>query len=503
MKKRLIAFMLSASLFLSSLFMPFFRINTYAAQAVFGWDDALVFFLETIAAYCVNKGLDQASSDIGNYTVRGGKLSSSDKAYVEKLWNQFTSSNNFTDEQLQNFKNQIMNGNLDMSGEVGTAFMTFLRNQGANVTGDWNSFNDMQSVSYPVFWDSADVEKFLRSYAFAHGKYKPTSFFGNGLSGCYGLFLVKYHYTDYKEEYTFGTLKYDSTSHTYGFGGTRNIGVNHYGLYYFTQSEDILTFNDMPEDSKIYCSPTIADVISKDTDKQIDTGYLTHSQTHSPSIISAYGGNIPDIHRNTFGDDGSNDNDSTYTTLPATVDWSKIFDNDGNFKPHNTKDTGDLTEIPKIKDDGSNYDDIIKIIKSNNKKLDKILNWLRDYDGGSNGKIKDSDLSPIIDPSSPLFNFKLSEKFPFSLPWDMLAILSIVKADPIPPKIDIPILLPDSKGKTKDIQLSDDKLTTTAGDKITIDFSGDTWQKAAKILRLLELLLFIIGMAVLFWKYGK
>lgn len=500
MKKRLTAFMLSASLLFSSLFMPFFCINTYATQAVFGWDDALVFVAETIAAYFVDKGLDQATSDIGNYTVKGGKLSSADKAYVEKLWNQFATSNNFTDEQLQNFKNQIMNGNLDMSGEVGTAFMTFLRNQGANVAGDWNSFNDMQSVSYPVHWSEEDVNNFLRSYASAHGEYKPTHILGGYCVGCYGLFLVKYVHSERFEEDTFkfGTLTYDTTSHNYGFGGTREISVWSGGTYILSNGDTNYTFKDMEKDSKIYCSPTIADVISKDTDNQIDTAYLTHSQTHHPSIISAYGGNIPDIHRNTFGDDGSNDNDSTYTTLPATVDWSKIFDNDGNFKPHS-----DLTVIPKIKDDGSNYDDIIKLIKSNNMKMDKILKWLRDYDGGTKGKIKDSDLSPIIDPSSPLFNFKLNEKFPFSLPWDMLAILSILKADPIPPKIDIPILLPDSNGKVKDIKLSDDKLSTTSGDKITIDFSGDTWQKAAKILRLLELLLFIIGMAVLFWKYGK
>lgn len=501
MKKRLTAFMLSASLLFSSLFMPFFSINAYSAQAVFGWDDALVFFVETIAAYVVDKGLDQAASDIGNYTVKGGKLSSSDKAYVEKLWNQFSSSNNFSDEQLQDFKNQIMSGNLDMSGEVGTAFMNFLRNQGANVAGDWNSFNDMQSVSYPVHWSGKDVENFLRSYASAHGRGKPSIIQGGSdCIGCDGLFLVNHSSDGYNDSFRFGALVYDSTSHSYSCsGGSRYISVNsYYDTYFFSNGFSDYTFKDMPEDAKIYCSPTIADVISKDTDKQIDTAYLTHSQTHHPSIISAYGGNIPNIHRNTFGDDGSNDNDSTYTTLPATVDWSKIFDNDGKFKPHS-----DLTVIPKIKEDGSNYDDIIKLIKSNNMKMDKILKWLRDYDGGTKGKIKDSDLSPIIDPSSPLFNFKLNEKFPFSLPWDMLAILSILKADPIPPKIDIPILLPDSNGKVKDIKLSDDKLSTTSGDKITIDFSGDTWQKAAKILRLLELLLFIIGMAVLFWKYGK
>lgn len=500
MKKRLTAFMLSASLLFSSLFIPFFSINAYSAQAVFGWDDALVFFVETIAAYFVDKGLDQATSDIGNYTVKGGKLSSSDKAYVEKLWNQFASSNNFSDEQLQDFKNQIMNGNLDMSGEVGTAFMTFLRNQGANVAGDWNSFNDMQSVSYPVHWSDEDVDHFLLRYASAHSRFKPTVLVGGYCVGCDGLFHVKtVHDTrPDSDTFIFGTLEYDTTSHNYKFGTTRRIEVTRAGYYNFWNADDHPTFEDMSKDSKIYCSPTIADVISKDTDNQIDTAYLTHSQTHHPSIIAGYGGNIPDIHRNTFGDDGSNNNDSTYTTLPATVDWSKIFDNDGNFKPHS-----DLTVIPKIKDDGSNYDDIIKLIKSNNMKMDKILKWLRDYDGGTKGKIKDSDLSPIIDPSSPLFNFKLNEKFPFSLPWDMLAILSILKADPIPPKIDIPILLPDSNGKVKDIELSDDKLSTTSGDKITIDFSGDTWQKAAKILRLLELLLFIIGMAVLFWKYGK
>lgn len=503
MKKRLTAFLLSASLLFSSLLMPIFSINTYASQAVFGWDDALVMILETIASYFIDKGLDQAVSGIGNYTVKGGKLSSEDKAYVEKLWNQFASSNNFTDEQLQNFKDQIMSGNLDMSGEVGSAFMTFLRNQGANVAGDWNSFNDMQSVSYPVKWSSEDVENFLRSYATSHSDYKATIRMTGDVSGCYGLFHVDTTNGNISKQFSFGTLTYNSTTHKYGFGSTRYIVVYNDGTYFVSDSDVVNTFRDMQKDSKIYCSPTVADVISNDTDKQIDTAYLSHSQTHHPSIISAYGGNIPNIHRNTFGDDGSNDNDSTYTTLPASVDWDKIFDKYGNFKPHNTKDTGDLTVIPKIKDDGSNYDDIIKIIKSNNKKLDKVLKWIRDYNGSNKGKIKDSDLSPLIDPSSPLFNFKLNEKFPFSLPWDILAILSILKAKPIPPKIDIPILLPDSNGMVKDIQLSDDKLTTTSGDKITIDFSGDTWQKASKILRLLELILFIIGIAVVFWKYGR
>lgn len=74
----------------------------------------------------------------------------------------------------------------------------------------------------------------------------------------------------------------------------------------------------------------------------------------------------------------------------------------------------------------------------------------------------------------------LADVFPFCIPFDIYHFLQALAADPTPPHFTAQLAFPEAIGGTQEID---------------IDFDSPTWNQLAQLLRLLELLLFIIGLA--------
>lgn len=504
MRLKIISFITALSICFSSLISPFFSVNVLAAEAAIPWPLIFEFIAESLGSWAITKTADYT---VDQLIGSGRKMTYDEYSSASNDWDncvKYMKSQGCSDSDIINLQNQIRGGDLDFSSKVGQALENYFAQKNSNTSGQWDNVIN-HSVIYPTqgLLSKSYIMRFVDQIGKSNrGKdYLTNRYFNLSTSDNLedkAIALVPYTSTidnGYTYIAVYGKSSLDSSdsinlvnSNMIGYFRVWTLGNGDWCMGYVNQIDHYFSVNVATSIFSGYSNNDNLNNIGLKSDIII------------PNRISSNSGSLPHYFDNTIDNVDSSKN--TYDNTPATIDWSKIFDSDDVKNPTFRKIDGYTPPAPTIKDDGSNYDEVVNQLKETNSKLAKILGWLQNFDYDNSGKIKDYRLSPI-EPNTPLFNFKLHEKFPFSLPWDMLAILSILKAKPIPPKIDIPILLPDSKGNVKDIQLSDDKLTTTTGDKITIDFSGDTWQKAAKILRLLELLLFIIGMAVLFWKYGK
>lgn len=76
----------------------------------------------------------------------------------------------------------------------------------------------------------------------------------------------------------------------------------------------------------------------------------------------------------------------------------------------------------------------------------------------------------------------LADVFPFCIPFDIYNFLSALAADPVAPHFQAQLDFPEAIGGTQTID---------------IDFDSPTWNQLAQLLRLLELLAFIVGLALL------
>lgn len=76
----------------------------------------------------------------------------------------------------------------------------------------------------------------------------------------------------------------------------------------------------------------------------------------------------------------------------------------------------------------------------------------------------------------------LADVFPFCIPFDIYNFLSALAADPVAPHFTAQLDFPEAIGGTQTID---------------IDFDSPTWNQLAQLLRLLELLAFIVGLALL------
>lgn len=518
MKAKIFSFITALSIAFSSFLFPFFSVNASAEQAVIPWGPIFEFIAETLGWYAINKGADYA---VDQLTGSGRKMTDDELNSASKEWEnckKHMKSQGCSDSDIQKLQDQIQGGNLDLSSPTGQALQDYFASKGANNEGAWNDFiiqnADILDGYYrcPSEWDIESVRSWLRGFVLSPSNKAQWGNINVGdvviedkyckqFVGNIPCFCGTFNNTNfYGEEYTVGY--YRSSDYTFQYVGSVSLEQHGSKLYLYTalspyRSAEIIYASNFVKDD-MQKSGINGNFSSIYSDKEIvDTRPIIGK---TPTRISCNGGNVPHYFDNTIDNDDSSKNN--YDTIPATIDWSKIFDLADDKNPIFKKIDGYKPPHPKIIKDGSNYDDVVKQLKEANRKLAKILGWLESFDYDNSGKIKDYRLSPIM-PDTPLFNFKLSEKFPFSLPWDMLAILSILKADPIAPKYEFPILMPDESGKVKSIKLSDSRTGVIQGDKIVLDFTNQDMQDAAKILRWGELVLFILGLCVVFWKYGK
>ena len=446
MKKRLTAFMLSVSLLFSSLFIPFFSVSAFASSSdvptvAIGWETLFWFIIEGLGNWALDKTADAAYDyAVDRLTGSGRAITDKEASRASDIWDNFCKQSHLSDEELRGFQEQVRAGNLDLSGKVGSALKKYISDRNGNVQLAWDDFIKQNADVLdgynrcPNKWDIESVRSWLRGFVLSpaikaeYGNINVgdvviedkvcKNFVGN--IPCY---CGTYNNTSgWGEYYTVGY--YSSSDYTFHFVG--NVNIDRRGSKYYLYNGSV------PYSSAkiIYASDSVAeDLQKKGINGNFSSIYSDHGVVDTlpvsgvmPSSISSNNGILPSYYDNTLSNTDSSKND--YTTSPATIDWSKIFDDTSKDRPIFKKkigkgDSGDtLPDVDKLKKDGSNYKDVVKQLKEVNKKLAKILGWLADFDGDNiiDSPVSDSDFAPIID-GSPLFNFKLSEKFPFSLPF--------------------------------------------------------------------------------------
>jgi len=91
--------------------------------------------------------------------------------------------------------------------------------------------------------------------------------------------------------------------------------------------------------------------------------------------------------------------------------------------------------------------------------------------------------TPAIETVGPVGNYVvpgLGDVFPFCIPFDIYDFLSALAADPVAPHFEATLAFPAAIGGAQ---------------TIVLDFDSPTWNTLAQILRTMELLLFIVGLA--------
>lgn len=84
------------------------------------------------------------------------------------------------------------------------------------------------------------------------------------------------------------------------------------------------------------------------------------------------------------------------------------------------------------------------------------------------------------DMSVPQLPTTITEKFPFCVPFDLIALAKTFSAEPVAPKVTIPVVF-------ESMHYSHD---------FVFDFSGDNWDKVAAVIRWGTLIFFILGLTL-------
>ena len=269
---------------------------------------------------------------------------------------------------------------------------------------------------------------------------------------------------------------------SYGFGGKGGSRViNPKDCLFYYSSVPIYTSDDTEHKVDLrekYKSP---DIFAPAQEKQL------------PSVISEHGSNLP-VPQN---DDNNNDDDkkpvTPVTPVPINYPWEKLYPSDpvtitdpsghGDpitiYKPSTQIDINTYLKWSK-----KNYTDIKNQIDIISNTINKILNIKM-----SKTKLKDTTKIKV----NPDFNnsLNLKEKFPFSLPWDLLVIFKIFNSSPEAPCFTIPYPTINSGRGGFGYSVS--------AESLTIDLNNDTFNGVAKVLRVCLFLLFAVGLVLLFW----
>lgn len=128
----------------------------------------------------------------------------------------------------------------------------------------------------------------------------------------------------------------------------------------------------------------------------------------------------------------------------------------------------------ELQDGTRNYDDFVQSITATNPGTGDNENTGDDIIGGDN--ITGTDpWTPPDDPGN--FALDLSKVFPFCIPFDLYAFLACLNAEPVAPVIQWELALPGGGSYPMEIDLS-------------------PFESVAQVLRRLQLLLFIVGLAI-------
>lgn len=133
----------------------------------------------------------------------------------------------------------------------------------------------------------------------------------------------------------------------------------------------------------------------------------------------------------------------------------------------------ELDEWPKGTTSGGGSSDPITVdLSTIESKLDTIISKMGQGDGGDTVINNDNDTS-LGEQIGEKMN-EVKERFPFSIPWDVMYILGLVRAEPVAPQFDVPVIGSD--------------------EEIHIDLSQ--WEPVAVVTRNGTLVLFGLGLAL-------
>lgn len=117
---------------------------------------------------------------------------------------------------------------------------------------------------------------------------------------------------------------------------------------------------------------------------------------------------------------------------------------------------------------------MIKLLEENNRYQQKLLDSLNDI----KNILYEQTIMDYFEDRSKETAKKAQEKFPTSVPWDIVMVLNAMRAEPVDPVISLPINI-DSVG---------------IHEEITVDLTSGEWAKLAKACRNMLSLLFILYM---------
>ncbi|MGI5984214.1 MAG: hypothetical protein ACOX7O_00005 [Oscillospiraceae bacterium] len=81
----------------------------------------------------------------------------------------------------------------------------------------------------------------------------------------------------------------------------------------------------------------------------------------------------------------------------------------------------------------------------------------------------------------PQLPTSISDKFPFCVPFDLIALVQALNAPPVAPKFTIPLKFP----------------IINYSDNIVLDFSGSDWNKVGSVIRWGNTLIFLAGLILI------
>lgn len=420
----------------------------------------------------------------------------------QRFINSYSHDTTLAETRWKAFVYNLKHGQLDLSSDVGQLFSDWISKVSEKAHSAWNDYINTQSFDKSKYKGLVNsdgtitqefVLKIFRSFfpdVTAEDWQVLSSDYWRGMIGAQAVFFTR----DSNNNLEIANVCTDDkfvvcgrTHATYGLnttlgglGGTSVPSLSDCVFYY--SSKPVYSADDKEHKVDLrekYKSP---DILAPAQEKQL------------PSVISKYGSNLPAPQND---DNNNNDDDkkplAPVTPVPISYPWEKLFpsapvtitDPTGHGKPITIYKPTTQIDINKyLKWSIKNYTDINNQIDIISKTINKILKIQM-----SKTKLKDTTKIKV----DPDFNnsLNLKEKFPFSLPWDLLVIFKIFNSSPEAPCFTIPYPTINSGGGGFGYSVS--------AESLTIDLNNDTFNGVAKVLRVCLFLLFAVGLVLLFW----
>lgn len=429
----------------------------------------------------------------------------------QRFINAHSHDTSVAEARWKGFIYNLKHGKVDLASDVGQLFSDWISKVSEKAQSAWNDYINTQSFDKSKYKDLVDSNGYMtrdfifKVYCALYPEKVPKDQLNNpgyildGYYAYWGCMVSNYSigpkcffaYRNSEGKIVVTFLSPDKPFVTVGDRGS-GAGSDWSGPYAYVPdlSNCIFYYSSVPvyatddKEHKVdlrekYKSP---DILAPAQEKQL------------PSVISEHGSNLP-VPQNDNDDNGDNDKKplTPVTPVPINYPWEKLYpsapvtitDPTGHGDPITIYKPSTQIDIKTyLKWSIKNYTDIKNQIDIISKTINNILKIQM-----SKTKLKDTTKIKV----NPDFNnsLNLKEKFPFSLPWDLLVIFKIFNSSPEAPCFTIPYPTINSGGGGFGYSVS--------AESLTIDLNNDTFNGVAKVLRVCLFLLFAVGLVLLFW----